>query len=279
VPFSASLSTSPMTPRSVLITGAAGNVGRLLRPLLGRHFAMKVTDIVDFRSEEGETKIIGDLSSADFCRHAVSGVDAIVHLAGLVGPDFDFEETIEPNYRAVLNLLEVSRFHGVRRFVFASSHHAVGLYPSSGRYHECAPPAPDGYYGLSKAFGEAACSMYARRYGIRTMLLRIGNADPKVVDGRRERLWTSARDMAQLIDIGLRHTEVECDIVYAISNCPNPIFDNRRAEELGYRPVDFAVENRATNFKNLNELSSEAVAKVGGFFAINELPAPSGRKA
>ncbi|OWK25680.1 hypothetical protein AJ87_07665 [Rhizobium yanglingense] len=268
-----------MTPRSLLITGAAGNVGRLLRPLLRQHYVLKVADIVDFQDEEGETKIVGDLASGAFCFDAVKDVDAVVHLAGVVGPDFDFEETIDANYRAVLCLLEACRAHTVGRLVFASSHHAVGLYPSSGRYDECIALAPDGYYGLSKAFGEAACGMYARRYGMRTMLLRIGNADPQVVDGRRERIWTSGRDMAQLIDIGLRHPDVECDIVYAVSNCPNPIFDNRRAEELGYRPVDFAGENRAADFKQLNELTAEAVGMVGGFFAINDLPGPSGRKA
>ncbi|NTF16513.1 NAD-dependent epimerase/dehydratase family protein [Agrobacterium tumefaciens] len=275
---SASSSTSPQPARSVLLTGAAGNVGRLLRPILARNFALKVTDIVDFDTTEGESKIVGDLASPDFCKQAVSEVDAVIHLAGLVGPAFAFEETIDPNYRAVLNLLQASHSKGIGRFIFASSHHAVGLYSSSGRYDERVPPAPDGYYGLSKVFGEAACSMYARRYGMRTMLLRIGNADAKVADGRRERLWTSARDMAQLIEIGLRHPQVECDIVYAVSNCPNSIFDNRRAEELGYRPVDFAGENRAVDFKSLNELPADAVKKVGGFFAISELPAPSGRK-
>lgn len=263
--------------QKVLMTGAAGNVGRLLRPILRQHYALAVTDMVEFDAAEGETKTVGDLASPKFCDGLVKDVDAVLHLAGLVAPDVDFEETLEPNYRALLNLLEACRAHRTGRFVFASSHHIVGLHPSSERHDESAPVAPDGFYGLSKAFGEAASSMYARRYGIRTLILRIGNADPHVVDGRRERLWTSGRDMAQLIDIGLRHPDVTCDIVYAVSNCPDPIFDNRRAEQLGYRPADFAAHNRAPDFKPLSELSADAVSKVGGFFATNVLPTQSGR--
>lgn len=258
--------------KTILITGAAGNVGRLIRPLMNGSYKLRVTGRSDFPADDREEKIIGDLTSEAFCREVVQGVDGVVHLAGLVGPDFSFEDTLEPNYRAVLYLLEACRAAEVSRFVFASSHHIVGQYPSDRTYDHSVTPAPDGYYGLSKAFGEAACAMYAHRYGIKTMLLRIGNADPKVVDGRRERIWTSGRDMVQLIDIGLTHSEISCDVVYSVSNCPDPIFDNSRAELLGYRPQDFASEHRAPEFRSLSELPLEATTKVGGFFAINPLP-------
>lgn len=261
--------------KTILITGAAGNVGRLIRPLMKDNYMLRVTGRNDFATEVGEEKVIGDLTSAAFCREVVRGVDGVVHLAGLVGPDVDFEDTLDPNYRAVLYLLEACRASKVSRFVFASSHHIVGQYPSDRQYDHSVTPAPDGYYGLSKAFGEAASAMYAQRYGIKTMLLRIGNADPKVVDGRRERIWTSGRDMVQLIEIGLMHPEIGCDVVYSVSNCPNAVFDNSRAEQLGYRPQDFAGDHRAEEFRSLSELPAEATTKVGGFFAVNPLPAPT----
>ncbi|WP_433850746.1 NAD-dependent epimerase/dehydratase family protein [Brucella pseudogrignonensis] len=259
--------------KTILITGAAGNVGRLIRPLMKHTYKLRVTGRSDFATDDGEEKIIGDLTSEAFCKEVVEGVDGVVHLAGLVGPDFNFEDTLDPNYRAVLYLLEACRTSKVGRFVFASSHHIVGQYPSDRTYDDSVIPAPDGYYGLSKAFGEAASAMFAHRYGIKTMLLRIGNADPKVVDGRRERIWTSGRDMVQLIDIGLTHPEIGCDIVYSVSTCPNPVFDNSRAERLGYRPHDFAGEHRAQEFQSLSELPVEATTKVGGFFAVDPLPA------
>ncbi|MFQ6186486.1 NAD-dependent epimerase/dehydratase family protein [Sinorhizobium meliloti] len=260
--------------RTILITGAAGNVGRLVRPLMRDSYKLRVTGRNDFPVDDREEKIIGDLTSEAFCQEVVEGVDGVIHLAGLVGPDFSFEETLEPNYRAVLYLLEACRKANVARFIFASSHHIVGQYPSDTTYDHAVVPAPDGYYGLSKAFGEAASAMYAHRYGIKTMLLRIGNADPKVVDGRRERIWTSGRDMVQLIAIGLKHPEICCDVVYSVSNCPDPVFDNSRAAQLGYRPQDFASDHRAPEFRALSELPREQTRKVGGFFAVNPLPVP-----
>ncbi|MDT6942567.1 NAD(P)-dependent oxidoreductase [Brucella pseudogrignonensis] len=261
--------------KKILITGAAGNVGRLIRPLMKDNYRLRVTGRTDFATEEGEEKVIGDLSSPAFCGEVVQGVDGVLHLAGLVGPDLDFEDTLDPNYRAVLYLLEACRAAEVGRFVFASSHHIVGQYPSNRQYDHSVTPAPDGYYGLSKAFGEAASAMYAHRYGIKTMLLRIGNADPKVVDGRRERIWTSATDMVQLIDIGLMHPEINCEVVYSVSNCPDAVFDNSRAEQLGYRPQDFASDHRAVEFQSLSELPAEVTTKVGGFFAVSPLLVPS----
>lgn len=262
--------------KTILITGAGGNVGRLLRPLLRQRYALKVTDIADFEVNPGEMSIRGDLADREFCDFAAHNVDGIVHLAGLVGPGFNFEQTLDPNYRAVLNLLESCRVYAIKRFVFASSHHAVGMLPSDANVHEEAPVVPDSFYGLSKAFGEAACGMYAHRYGIATMLLRIGNADPLVVDARRERMWTSARDLVSLIEIGLEHPKVRCDVVYASSDCPAEMFNNRHARSLGYRPKDDARDNRAPDFKGRDQLPSEQMAFVGGHFAVNELPKPWG---
>ncbi|ANL51032.1 uronate dehydrogenase protein (plasmid) [Rhizobium phaseoli] len=265
--------------KKLLITGAGGNVGRLLRPILRQRYNLKVTDVAEFQASSDETSIRGDLADPDFCRFAVDDVEAVIHLAGLVGPDIAFEQSLDPNYRAVLHLLEACKGAGIKRFVFASSHHVLGMYSATGRYDECAPAAPDSYYGLSKVFGEAACSMYAHRFGMNVMLLRIGNADPMVVDGRRERLWTSGRDMASLVEIGIEHPDIQCDIVYSISNCPDAIFDNRRAEELGYLPQDFAVENHSPSFVERSAPPPEAAGHVGGHFAVNELPVLSGRKS
>ncbi|RUM20481.1 NAD(P)-dependent oxidoreductase [Rhizobium vallis] len=262
--------------KKILITGAGGNVGRLLRPILRERYKLKVTDIADFETTVDEISIRGDLADREFCDFAAHDVDGIVHLAGLVGPGFNFEQTLDPNYRAVLNLLESCRIHAVERLVFASSHHAVGMLGADTIVHEELPIVPDSFYGLSKAFGEAACAMYAHRFGIRTMLLRIGNADPLVVDARRERMWTSGRDLASLIDIGLEHPNVRCEVVYAASNCPEAMFNNRHARSFGYCPKDDARDNHAPSFKGRDQLPRDQMAYVGGHFAVNELPNPWG---
>ncbi len=104
-------------------------------------------------------------------------------------------------------------------------------------------PAPDSYYAMSKVFGEAACAAFSQRYDLATFIIRIGNADAKVSDARRLRMWTSGRDLAQLVRIGLEHPEVRQEIVYGVSESPNPLFSNGRARALGYQPKDNAKDH------------------------------------
>jgi uronate dehydrogenase len=264
-----------MTKQRILLTGAAGRVGRLVRPLLQETYALRLCDLSPLAATAADEEIIqGDLADPAVAARAVAGVAAVVHLAGLVAPAVSFEDTLSPNYRAVLALLEACRHGGVPRFVFASSHHIVGLH-AAGALAADAPLAPDGFYGLSKAFGEAACALYARRFGLRTLTIRIGNADPEVVDGRRERLWVSARDLGQLIRIGIEHAEVHCEIVYGTSQCPDPFFPPEAAVRFGYRPQDHASNHRAPNFRPFSALGAgDGAGWVGGGFAASDLPEP-----
>lgn len=269
-----------MSRQTILITGAAGRVGTLLRPMLRDRYKLRLIDIAPIVDvQEGEEVIHGDLANPHIAKLAVAGATGVIHLAAAVSPSIDFQATFAPNYQAVLNLLEACRMHDVKRFIFASSHHAVGLLSSGAPVADELLPAPDGFYGLSKAFGEAACAMYAHRYGIRTLAIRIGNADPQVVDGRRERLWTSGRDLTQLIDIGLKSEDLKYQVVYGVSNCPRPLLKNETAEKLGYSPVDYASENRAPEFRPIETLSAnDGIDYVGGFFAVTDLPDPTVQK-
>jgi uronate dehydrogenase len=254
------------------LTGAAGRVGRMLRPLLRETYDLRLCDLMPMEALSPDEEIVqGDLSDSEVARAAAEGVSGVIHLAGLVASEVSFEDTLDPNYRIVLRLLEACRRFGVTRFVFGSSHHIVGL----NRPGAETPIAPDGFYGLSKAFGEAACALYAHRFGISCLIVRIGNADPEVLDGRRERLWVSGRDLAHLITIGLDHPALGCEIVYGTSNCPDPIFSNETAFRLGYRPMDHASDHRSAMFRPLTEMEeSEGPAYIGGFFAATALPDP-----
>lgn len=259
----------------LLITGAAGRVGTLLRPILLQRYDLRLVDICPVRNPvAGEQVILGDLANPAITDRAVEGVDGVIHLAAAVAPDIDFATTLAPNYIATLNLLEACRAYSVKRFVFASSHHAIGLHRiDQSPYDAGATIAPDGFYGLSKAFGEAACAMYAKRFGIACLAIRIGNADPQVVDGRRERLWTSAADMARLIEIGLHPDFSDFEICYGISNCPQPLLKNPAALAQHYEPLDFSPENHSPAFRTFAELTeSEGKDFVGGYFATVALP-------
>ncbi|MEX3815360.1 NAD-dependent epimerase/dehydratase family protein [Paraburkholderia sp. BR13439] len=269
-----------MSRQTILITGAAGRVGTLLRPMLRSSYNLRLIDLAPIVDAQDDEEVFrGDLADPHIAKLAVAGASGVVHLAAAVSPSIAFKETLGPNYQAVLNLLEACRMHEVKRFIFASSHHAVGLLSSDSTVADDSLPAPDGFYGLSKAFGEAACAMYAHRYGISTLAIRIGNADPEVVDGRRERLWTSGRDLVQLIEIGLKAEDLKYEVVYGVSHCPRPLLNNEMAERLGYSPMDYASENRAPEFRPLETLSAnDGIDYVGGFFAVSDLPDPTVQK-
>jgi uronate dehydrogenase len=236
--------------QTLLITGAAGIVGTALRPYLREHYALRLLDrrpVTDL--SPGESEMVGDIADAAFVDQAVAGCDAVLHLACAHGTGIAFDATVEPNYHATLYLLEAAQRHGVKRFIFTSSHHVVGQYRTEpGKTFDDLPPAADSYYALSKVFGEAACAAWTLRYNLPTFVIRIGNADPKVSDARRLRLWTSARDLAQLTRIGLEHPDVRHEIVYGVSECPDALFTNARARALGYRPQDNAAEHLAADF-------------------------------
>jgi uronate dehydrogenase len=252
--------------KTILITGSAGGVATRLRPYLRDWYALRLLDRVETPDlAANEAAIVGDLADPDTVRRACEGVDAVVHLACAYSYDIDFEDTLDANYRGVLYLLDACRKSGIGRFVFASSHHVVGHHRVAGFAGDAAPVAPDGFYALSKAFGEAACSMYAHRYGIRTLSIRIGSAADTVVDGRRQRLWVGNGDLAQLVRIGLEHEDVHDDIVYGVSRCPDALFENGRALELGYRPTDDAARHLDPAFVPLADMSeADGRDYVGG---------------
>lgn len=234
--------------RSLLLTGAAGIVGTLLRPFLAARPGVEVllTDFADVGDlAPNERFVRGDIADEAFVRDIVRGLDGIVHLAGKVGPDFTFDEVLGPNIVGTQNLLAAAVAAGVPRFIFASSHHSVGYFRRGDRIDHTTAPRPDSFYGLSKAFGEAAAAYYADRHGLGVLAIRIGYVGEKAIDERRLHTWISPRDLAQLIEIGLTALDLSYEVVYGVSENPDPFFDNSNATRLGYAPQDRAVDHVA----------------------------------
>lgn len=258
----------------ILITGAAGRVGTAVRPFLRERFALRSFDLRPVTDGgPGEEVVVGDLNSARDLAAALEGVDAVLHLACAIGLELSFEESLDASYRATIALLEATRRAGVRRFVYASTHHVFGAHRRDGFDPHALPLAPDAYYGLGKAFGELACSLYAHRFSLQTLVVRIGNADPTVSDDRVLRLWVSARDLAQLFAIGLRHPGIAFEVVYGVSICPSPLFPDPVAERLGYQPLDRAEDHLDPAFLPYDDMPTRLGRDyVGGAYATVELP-------
>ncbi|EJM03043.1 NAD dependent epimerase/dehydratase family protein [Pseudomonas sp. GM102] len=252
--------------KTLLITGAAGGVATRIRPLLRNRYRLRLLDRIAAPDlQDGETRFVADLSNQASVLEACEGVDAVIHLACAHSLDISFEATLDANYRGTLHLLDACQRSGIERFVFASSHHVLGQHLTEDFAGDEAPIAPDGFYALSKVFGEGAVALYAYRTGLRALNIRIGSAGDTAVDARRLRLWVSIRDLVQLIDIGLNHPDLRCDTVYGVSRCPDGLFANARAHALGYRPQDLASEHLADDFVVLADMSpNEGAGFVGG---------------
>jgi uronate dehydrogenase len=237
--------TAPMFAR-LLLTGAAGGLGRELRARLKAHCGvLRVSDIADLGSAApGEELAPAALEQPDAVLALLAGVDAVVHLGG-VSVEGPFGPILQANIVGVYNLYEAARKHGVRRIVFASSNHVTGFYRQDEVIDARMPMRPDGYYGLSKAFGENLAQFYFDRYGIETVSLRIGSSFPEPKDRRMLATWLSYDDLERLVVAGLTAPVVGHSVVYGMSDNKTTWWDNGPARHIGYRPQDSSEPFRA----------------------------------
>ncbi|MGN6579662.1 MAG: NAD-dependent epimerase/dehydratase family protein [Bordetella sp.] len=232
--------------RRLLLTGAAGGLGKVLRPRLKAYAdVLRVSDIGAMDSAQaGEEVVVCDLADNGAVDTLVQGCDAIVHLGG-VSVERPFEEILPANIQGVYNVYEAARRHGVRRVIFASSNHTIGFYRQNQVIDADVLPRPDGYYGLSKVFGENLSRFYFDRYGIETVCIRIGSSFPEAKDRRMLVTWLSYDDLEQLVVRGLFTPNVGHTIVYGASDNRDSWWDNNRATHLGFAPKDSSEQFRA----------------------------------
>jgi uronate dehydrogenase len=236
--------------KRVLITGAGGGIGRRLRVLLrGIYPELRLSDraLID-ELAPGETFVDADLGDPAAVERAVAGIDGIVHLGGM-SVENDWPTILESNIVGAYNIFEAARRQAVRRLVFASSNHAVGFYRRTRRVGTAVLPRPDTRYGVSKAFGEALGALYADKYGLGVLCIRIGNVDQKPVDKRRLSIWIHPEDLAQLVRIGLDHPDLRYEVVYGASDNERSWWDNAAAYRLGYRPHHRAEDHVAKHWR------------------------------
>jgi uronate dehydrogenase len=232
--------------KRILVTGAAGGAATMIRPLLRADYRLRLSDIVPVADlAEGEEFIAADVSDFDAMLALVDGCDGIVHFGGYAveGP---WEVILKSNIAGGYNLFEAARQKGVKRIVFPSSNHVVGFYRRDQRIGTDVTLRPDSRYGISKCFGEALASLYADKYGLGVLTIRIGNVQTRPLNVRLLSIWISPRDLAQLLKIGFEHPDLHYEVVYGMSDNARAWWDNSNAYRLGYKPQDrsedFAAE-------------------------------------
>jgi uronate dehydrogenase len=241
--------TSPNPPRSlgrVLLTGAAGGLGRVLRPRLqARCTLLRVSDLATMDPASGGEEVVQAALEDRAAVHALlQGMDAVVHLGG-ISTEQPFDAILQANIVGAYNLYEAARQHGVKRIVFASSNHVTGFYRQDEVIDATMPVRPDGYYGLSKAFGENLSRFYFDRYGIETVCLRIGSSFPEPKDRRMLATWLSYDDLERLVVASLTAPVVGHSIVFGMSDNTTTWWDNTQARHVGFRPQDSSEPFRA----------------------------------
>lgn len=199
----------------------------------------------------------------------------MVHLGGISVED-SFANILGSNIEGLHHLYEAVRLEGVRRVVFASSNHAVGFTPltGGGLIGSDVPPRPDTFYGLSKVFGEGLASLYADKYGVETVSIRIGSCVARPCSPRMLATWLSPADCARLVHAGLSAPGVGHTVVNGISANTRAWWDLSSARALGYEPQDDAEVYAAEIIAEHGELDPDSpeARLLGGCFTTVEPP-------
>jgi uronate dehydrogenase len=229
--------------KRILFTGAAGNLGKRLRERL-HEFAdiVRLSDLTDIGALAAHEEFMQcDLADREAVMRICEGVDAILHFGG-VSTEEEWAPIMAANIQGMVNLYEAVHKLGIRRVVFASTNHTMGLYKSTDLVDASMPTRPDGYYGLSKVFGEQISRYYWDRFGVETVCIRIGYCWPEATNYRQMVTWLSLDDLVQLLHRSLVTPRVGHTITFGISNNPGRWWDDRYAAYLCYQPKDSSAQ-------------------------------------
>ena len=255
--------------KKILITGAAGQIGRALREAWHGKYVLRLSDIATLdAARAGEECVAADLADAAAVDALASGgIEAIAHFGGHA-IEGGWQDLLQPNVVGVYNILEAARRNGVKRVILASSNHAIGFYRRRITLDVAASPRPDGLYGVTKAFCESIGSMYADKHGLTVACLRIGTfRNPDRPDSVRHlSTWISHRDMVHLVERCIEAPDYHYAIVYGVSNNTRTIWDNTAVAHLGYQPVDNAETFSADILSRPDDEDPLAKEFHGGFY-------------
>jgi uronate dehydrogenase len=262
---------------TILITGAAGGIGTLMRPRLARpDRVLRLLDVEPLEAGPGEETVRASVTDLAAMTDACQGADAVIHLGGR-STEAAWARILETNIDGTYKVFEAARRAGVPRVIFASSNHAVGFYtPDEYPLPESAPALPDTYYGVSKVTGEALGALYHHRYGLDVVCIRILTCFPKPGDQRALSTWLSPDDCARLFEACLAAEKPGYRVVYGVSaNTRGGWVSLEGAAALGYRAKDDAEVYAGEVLAERGELGPDdpVLQHLGGHFTLPRLDA------
>jgi uronate dehydrogenase len=263
---------------TILITGAAGGIGTMLRSRLARpDRTLRLLDIADMTATRPAEEVVrASVTDMEAMTAACRGVSAMIHLGGISG-EASWEEILQSNIQGTYVAFEAARRAGVPRVIFASSNHAVGFSPrESFPVPDYAFPVPDTYYGVAKVTGEALAALYHYRYRLDTICIRILTCFDKPPSVRALSTWLSPGDAGRLFEACLTAPDPGFRVIYGVSaNTHGGWVSLAEAEALGYRSQDDAEALRDEVIAEFGEPdpADPVFRYLGGEFTLSDMDA------
>lgn len=237
--------------KRVLITGAAGTIGRALREHLRGRYALRLADLAPIADAgPGEETAVADIRDLAQTEASLAGIDCVVHLAA-IAEEAPWERILSVNIDGTYTVFEAARRQGVKRVVFASSFHAVGFHRRAREIDTEVPVRPDTRYGVSKVAGEAIGRLYADKYGLEVACLRIGSFRPKPLNTRQLSTTVTPRDISELVRCCIDAPPFHYLTAYGVSGNTRNRWRSTSWAFLGFKPQDdaeaWAAEIEARN--------------------------------
>jgi uronate dehydrogenase len=231
--------------KKVLVTGGCGRIGSYFIKSTAGRYTFRMVDRVTWDREKngdfpGEASV-ADLTDLDACRQACQGMEAVIHLAANPLPSAVMASLLPDNIMTTYNMYTAAKEAGCKRFIFASSIHAIDGYPPEVEVSVDMPVWPKNLYGVTKCFGEAMGIVCAYHEGLPTIALRIGTywvaGRTGTPSERDKRSFLAADDLNQILEQCLAAEGITFAILNAVSDNRfkrMDISDTIRA--LGYQP-------------------------------------------
>jgi uronate dehydrogenase len=214
----------------------------------------------------GEDLTHGDLREAANVDRLLAGVDVLIHMAG-TSVERPLPEVIENNLVGLHAVYEGARRHRVKRIVFASSNHAIGMHGVDEHLGLDCDFRPDGFYGLSKMWGEGLARLYWDKHGIESVCVRIGSAIPRPTEFRHLSTWFGLDDLMQFVMRCIEAPEVGFVVAWGVSANTRSYWSPTSCERLGYYPRQRSEEFAAEILAGQNPIDAVGQRYQGGSFA------------